>query len=355
MVGAVVTDANGEIIGEGWHTGWGEAHAEVEAIRAVEAAGAGAALGGATLYVNLEPCSHHGKTPPCADLIVEKGIPRVVAAMEDPNPDVAGSGFQRLRDAGVDVTVGIREHEARRLNEAFVRHVTTGRPLVTVKLALTLDGRVATRTGDSRWITSAESRALVHRLRAESDAVLVGAGTARADDPRLTGRDAPPAGGRQPLRVVLDRSGTLPGVLKLFGVSDAARTVAFVATGGRPAYAESLEAAGGSVVPINERDGHLDLQAILTTLGSGVGLPAGSRRVQSVMVEAGPGLATAFLKADLADRLLAFVAPKLVGDDGIPAVGDLDIDQMAAALQPAESVWEAVGPDVLLRAYLRAV
>jgi diaminohydroxyphosphoribosylaminopyrimidine deaminase/5-amino-6-(5-phosphoribosylamino)uracil reductase len=251
--------------------------------------------------------------------------------------------------------VGVRGHEARRLNEAFARHVATGRPLVTIKLALTLDGRVATRTGDSRWISSPESRAVVHRIRAESDAVLVGAGTARADDPRLTVRDAAPAGGRQPLRVVLDRSGSLPGVLKLFGVSDAARTVAFVATGGRPSYAESLEAAGGRVVHVDEREGHLDLEAILATLGSGAGLPAGSRRVQSLLVEAGPGLATAFLKADLADRLLAFVAPKMVGDDGIPAVGDLGIDEMANSLQPVESAWEVVGADALLRAYLRPV
>ena len=300
--------------------------------------------------VTLEPCSHHGKTPPCADLVVARGIPRVVVAHEDPFPEVAGRGIARLRASGAEVTVGVREREARRLNEAFLTHVRTGRPLVTLKWALTLDGQVATASGDSRWITSPEARALVHRWRAEVDAVLVGAGTARADDPALTVRDGPLADGRtQPLRVVLDRTGRLSPTLRLFSDEHAARTVAVVASGVAPAYADSLRARGGTVLEAPEADGHLDLGAVLDALGSGEGLP---RRVQSVLVEPGPGLASAFLRAGLADRLFAFVAPKLAGA-GVAIASDLGVEKMADARTFAESAWETVGPDVLLRGYLR--
>src|SRR5690606_580289 len=213
------------------------------------------------------------------------------------------------------------------------------------------DGRVATATGDSRWISSAESRALVHRWRAELDAVLVGAGTARADDPALTVRHVE---GRQPLRVVLDRAGALPPSLRLFTDAYAARTVAVVGDGVRPGYADALTEAGGRVLGVPERDGHLDLGAVLDRLGAGDGVAGPARPVQSVLVEAGPGLATALLRPDLVDRLFVFVAPKLIGD-GIPAVGDLGLTRMADALTFAESSWEPVGPDLLVRGYLRAV
>ena len=217
LVGAVVLGPEGEVWGEGWHRAYGGPHAEVWAVRDAEERGLGDRLQEATLVVTLEPCSHHGKTPPCADLVVRKGIRHVAVAHADPFSEVAGRGIERMREAGVEVVVGVREREARRLNEAFLTHVRTGRPLVTLKTAATLDGRVATRTGDSRWVTSSESRQLVHRLRAEADAVLVGAGTAAADDPALTVRDVPLQDGqRQPLRVVLDRAGDLRPDLQLF-------------------------------------------------------------------------------------------------------------------------------------------
>ncbi len=356
MVGAVLLDAGGAVIGEGWHGRYGGPHAEVEAIRAAEAASAGARIDGGTMYVTLEPCSHHGKTPPCADLLVEKGIQRVVAAMGDPNPRVSGAGFARLRDAGVDVTIGLCEREAKRLNEAFVHHLATGRPLVVLKLAVTLDGRVATGSGDSRWVTGPVARALVHHWRAESDAVMVGAGTAMADDPLLTARDLPEGhqAVRQPLRVVLDRAGALPASLNLFSRADAP-TVAFVCEGSRPEYADALAGSGGQVIAIPTRDGHLDVVAVLETLGGGITLPDGLRRVQTVLVEAGPGLATALLQADLVDRLYAFVAPRLVGADGLPAVGPMHIDSMSDAPAPAESTWEIVGSDALMRGYFRSL
>ena len=356
MVGAVLVSPAGEVLGEGHHQRYGGPHAEVHAVRSATAAHGAEALRTATLYVTLEPCSHHGKTPPCADLVLACGIPRVVVGMEDPFPAVAGRGIARLRAAGVKVEVGVREAACWRLNEAFVTRVTEGRPLVALKWAQTLDGHVATRTGSSQWISSRPSRALVHRWRAEADAVLVGAGTARHDDPALTVRHVPLADGQpQPLRVVLDRTGTLPPDLQLFTDAHAARTVAVVAEGSTPLYGEALSAAGGLVLPTPtvERDGqpHLDLLALLRALAAG---PGAHLPVQGVLVEPGPGLATALLQADLVDRLYAFVAPKLVGGDGRKAVGPLGVREMAEALTFAEARWEPVGSDGLLRAYRRA-
>ncbi|MDX1418982.1 MAG: bifunctional diaminohydroxyphosphoribosylaminopyrimidine deaminase/5-amino-6-(5-phosphoribosylamino)uracil reductase RibD [Rubricoccaceae bacterium] len=349
LVGAVLVSPDGEVLGEGFHARWGTPHAEVAAVRDAEARGHGDRLREATLYVNLEPCSHHGKTPPCADLLLERGVPRVVVAHEDPFPEVAGRGLRRLREAGVDVTVGPLAAAARRLNEAFLRHVATGRPLVTLKWAQTLDGQVATASGDSRWVSSERSRALVHRWRAEADAVLVGAGTARADDPRLTVRHVD---GRQPLRVVLDRTGTLPPSLQVFTDAHAGRTVAVVGEGARPGYAGAVEAAGGALLRAPVRQGHLDLGAVLDRLGAGEGLPDGARPVQSVLAETGPGLATALLRQDLADRLFVFIAPKVIGR-GTPAVESLGAERMAAARMCTEATWEPLDPDVLFRGWLR--
>ena len=353
LVGAVIVGPGGEVWGEGWHGGWGGPHAEVWAVRDAERRGYGDRLDEATLYVTLEPCSHTGKTPPCADLVLDRGIPRVVVAHEDPYPEVAGRGIRRLREGGVEVAVGVRERAARRLNEAFLTHVRTGRPLVTLKTAATLDGQIAAASGDSRWVTSRPARALVHQMRAETDAVLVGAGTALADDPALTVRHVPLGPGqRQPLRVVLDREGALPPALGVWG-DGAAPTVAVVSEAAAPpAYADALASWGGVVLRVPERDGHLDLGDLIGRLGSGGDLPEGVRPVQSVLVEAGPGLATAFLAQDLADRVLWFVAPKVLGA-GRPAVGDLGAGRMADALPFAESRWEVVGPDVLLHGYRR--
>ncbi len=351
MVGAVVLGPDGETWGEGWHGRWGGPHAEVWAVRDARRRGH-ADLSRATAVVTLEPCSHTGKTPPCADLLVREGVRAVVVAQEDPFPAVAGRGVERLRAAGVDVAVGVRGDRARRLAQAFRTHVTTGRPLVTLKLAATLDGQVATASGDSRWVSSPESRRRVHRLRAETDAVLVGAGTAAADDPSLTVRDVPLAAGqRQPLRVVLDRAGSLRPGLQLF-TDGAAPTLAVSAT--TPGYADALRQRAGAVLLADEVGGHLDLGAVLDALGAGDGLPDGVRPVQSVLVEAGPGLATALLAADRVDRVWWFVAPKLVGR-GTPAIRDLGTHQMADALGFAESRWETVEPDALLIGERRAL
>ena len=352
MVGCVVLGPDGQTWGQGWHGAWGGPHAEVWAIRDADRNGYADRLAEATVVVTLEPCSHTGKTPPCADLLVERGVRHVVVAQRDPFPAVAGRGLDRLRRTGMEVTVGVRGERARRFNEAFRTHVMTGRPLVTLKLAATLDGHVATATGDSRWVSSPESRAVVHRLRAETDAVLVGAGTARADDPSLTVRDVPLGPGQShPLRVVLDRTGSLPADLGLF-TDRAAPTLAISAQ--TPRYADALTEAGGAVMQVAQRDGHLDLGAVLDRLGTGDGLPPPCRPVQSVLVEAGPGLATALVAQDLVDRIWWFVAPKLVGE-GTPALRDLGTTRMADALGFVASRWEAVGPDALLVGYRRSV
>ncbi|MEM6782227.1 MAG: bifunctional diaminohydroxyphosphoribosylaminopyrimidine deaminase/5-amino-6-(5-phosphoribosylamino)uracil reductase RibD [Bacteroidota bacterium] len=350
LVGSVVAASDGTVLGEGYHERYGEGHAEVNAIASAEALHGTDALRSATLYVNLEPCSHHGKTPPCADLILKKGIPRVVVGMVDPFPRVAGGGIARMRTAGVDVTVGVLEAECQRLNEAFVHHIATGRPLVTLKVAQTLDGAIATRTGDSRWVSGEVARVRVHQWRSELDGVLVGSGTARADDPALTVRHVE---GRQPVRVVLDRTGSLPPTLQLFTDAHAAKTVAVVAEEAQPPYAEALADRGGTLlrVPTVADKGrtHLDLSAVLDALGAGVGP---HRPMQSLLVEAGPGLATALFQRDLVDRFFCFVAPKVAGG-GTPVLHDLGLARMADARTFAEHHWETVGNDVLFRGYAR--
>lgn len=348
MVGAVLVGPEGTVLGEGWHRQYGGPHAEAHAIQDAEDAHGPNTLRDATLYVNLEPCSHHGKTPPCTDLILEKGIPRLVVGTVDPFPSVKGRGIRRLREHGVEVQVGVLRSDCFRLNEAFFHHVETGRPLVTLKVAQTLDGQVATRTGDSQWISGEASRTLVHRWRAELDGVMVGSGTARSDDPRLTVRHVD---GAQPVRVVLDREGSLSPQLSVLTDDHAANTVVAVAEGTTPPYADALRDRGGHVVSVPETpDGHLDLHRLLQRLGKDAGRSA--EPLQSLLVEAGPGLATALLRAGLVDRYFAFVAPKLAGQ-GRPTTGDLGVEQMTRALTFAEHNWETVGDDALLRGYLR--
>ena len=346
MVGAVLVDPEGGVLGEGWHGAYGGPHAEVWAIMDALKTYPSEALRNATLYVNLEPCSHYGKTPPCADFVLEHRIPRVVVGMADPNPEVAGRGIERLRAAGVSVSVGVCEHACYRLNEAFVHHISTGRPLVTLKIAQTLDGQVATTSGDSRWISGKEARVLVHRWRTELDGVMVGRGTAEADDPALTVRHV---AGRQPIRVVLDGAGSLRPDLRVLADEHADKTIVAVATGVRPAYADALTARGGRVISVERSaDGRLDLRDLLVRLGREGG--ADGKPMQSVMVEAGRSLATSLFRANLVDRYFLFVAPKLVGT-GISSIGELNIERMADARTFAESDWERVGADLLFRGY----
>ena len=339
MVGAVIV-RDGEIVGEGFHPQAGEPHAEVFALRE-----AGARAKGATAYVSLEPCNHHGRTPPCTEALIAAGVARVVVAATDPNPLVSGRGLDRLAIAGVAVASGLLEAESRRLNEAFERWITTGRPFVTVKLATSLDGRIAAQTGRSQWITGAPARAQVHRLRAHADAVLVGSGTALADDPRLTARDVP-GPWHPPLRIVVDSALRVPPRAKLF--DPAAPGGALVATAlpeDAPA-ARALIARGVTVWSLPGADGRVDLAALLERLGARDPAP-----VTSLLVEGGGVLAGALLRAGLVDKLVTHVAPLVIGGDGKPAFDALGLAAPADGPRFRFAEVERLGDDLEIVAY----
>ena len=334
---------DGVVLGEGWHVRAGEPHAEVHALRA-----AGARARGATAYVTLEPCSHHGRTPPCADALIRAGVARVVAAMGDPNPQVAGGGLQRLREAGIEVVSGVLEGEARALNAGFVKRMQTGLPYVRVKLAMSLDGRTAMASGESQWITGPAARAEVQRLRARSSVVLSGADTVLQDNARLTvrpdelGLDAEQcalAAARPPLRVLVDGRLRVPPDAAFFQAG-----AALVACAAEAAAAEALRAQGHEVRVLPAGDGHVALEALLRLLGE--------RGANEVLVEAGPRLARAFARAGLVDEYQIFVAPKLLGSSARPLL-DWPLQQMAEA--PALQIDDirAFGDDWRIRAVPR--
>lgn len=309
-VGAVVV-RDGGVVGEGWHEGPGTAHAEIAAI-------AGRDVTGATLYVNLEPCSHAGRTPPCAPALAAAGIARVVTALEDPDPRVRGSGTSHLRAAGVEVDVGVLADEARRVNAPYLHHRATGRSFLSLKLALTLDGRMSARDGSSRWITGEATRGLVHRRRLEADAVMVGSGTVGADDPRLTARADPAP--RQPTRVVVDGSGTTSPKAALFR-RDAPVLVA--TTDGSPVpWRRACRDAGAEVLVLDGAPEGVALRPLLEELGS--------RDLVEVLCEGGARLATSLLREDLVDRLEIHFGPLLTGAGGA-AIGDLGVRSMRDA------------------------
>ena len=341
MVGAVLVDPQDTMLGEGFHEQYGGAHSEVNAIRMAELEHGTASLKDATLYVNLEPCNHHGKTSPCVDLILAKRIPRVIVGMEDPNP-VAHGGIRTLQEHGVEVRSGVLNSECRRLNEAFSHHVLTGKPLISVKIAQTLDGRVADTTGASQWISGVDARARVHEWRARHGGILVGAGTAQRDDPSLTVRHVD---GASPARYVLDRTGILPPSLRLFTDHHASQTTAIVGQGTIPAYAEHLSETGGRIVEVRERNNHLDLEHVLQIIGA-------EDNIQALLVEPGPGLLAALISNDLVDRLYVFIAPKLLGS-GHLALDNILQRPLAEAITFADSRWETVGQDALFAGYLR--
>jgi len=335
LVGAVVVSADGRVVGEGWHEGSGRPHAEVVALRE-----AGEAAIGSTLYTSLEPCNHFGRTPPCTRAIVEAGIARVVAAMRDPNPVVDGGGFDELRSSGVAVREGLLVDEAARQNEAFVKHVRTGLPFVVWKMAASLDGKVAARDGSSRWITGEAARADVHRLRAWSDAIVVGAGTALVDDPSLTVRE-PGYRGRPPLRVLVDARGRVPATGDLF--DEAAPTlVATTDLASAQRRAEWSEA--GAEVSIYEVEGEgVPLAELVADLGK--------RDVQGVLLEGGPTLAFSAVEEGVVDKVVVYLAPRLIGGTEAPTVlGGRGFVPIASAVRLRVRSFDSVGDDLRVEA-----
>ena len=335
LVGAVVV-RDGEVVGEGWHARAGEAHAEVRALDA-----AGAAAGGATLFVTLEPCNHHGRTPPCVEAVVRAGISRVVVGALDPDPRMGGRSVEMLREAGISVEV-VDDPASEVQNEQFFHRMRTGRPFVHVKLATTLDGRIAASGGDSKWVTGEAARLRAHELRAEAGAVLVGAGTVRADDPTLTARGLPvepPA----VTRVVLDPRLTTGPETELARTATKAPLVVIVGEDVPEDRVEALRDVGVEVVAAPAVGDRMDLRFVLDDLGR--------RGIRGVLVEGGGETATGFVERGLADKLTLFYAPRLIGSEGVPMIGALRATRMAEALQFRVSEVEKIGEDVAVTLY----
>jgi len=332
-VGCVLVNG-GRVVGRGWTQKGGRPHAETEAL-----APAGAAARGATAYVSLEPCSHWGQTPPCADALIAAGVSRAVVAIEDPDPRVAGAGIARLRAAGIAVELGLCADEAAEINAGFLQRVRTGRPLVTLKLAASLDGRIATKTGESRWITGLAARERTHALRASHDAILVGTGTVIADDPELTCR-LPGLVGHSPLRVVLDRTLRVPLGARVFAETGAVATWVVTLPSAAPERQAELSRRGVELIAVApDEAGRIDLAAALRALGD--------RGLTRILVEGGGTLAASLLRAGLVDRLVWAHAPLLIGGDGIPSVAALGLDHLAAAPGFELLATERVGADVV--------
>ena len=334
LVGAVIV-RDGAIVASGWHRAAGEPHAEIHALRM-----AGELARGATLYVTLEPCAHHGRTGPCAEAVIAAGLARVVVALSDPNPLVAGRGIHLLTAAGIEVTTGICEDEARRQNEIFLKWVTTKRPFVTLKTAMTLDGKIASHTGASQWITGAAARARVHAYRNEYDAILVGIGTVLADDPSLTTR-LEHGTGKNPLRIVLDSEARTPLDAKL--VADgAAPTIIVVSERADHRRVNLLRACGAEVVTLGAQ--RVDIAALLDYLGA--------RDITSLFVEGGAAVNWSLLAGGSVNKVHAFIAPMLMGGETAKTpIGGTGFDSPQTALRLHDMTVEQVGTDILVTGY----
>lgn len=338
VVGAVIV-RDGKIVASGYHKKAGGAHAEVEALADLE----GEAGVRDVLYVTLEPCNHYGRTPPCTEAILQRGIKRVVVGMMDPNPDVTGGGCDFLAQRGVEIKTGVLESECRRLNEVFIKHATTGLPFVTAKSALTLDGWTATGTGHSRWVTNERSRRFVHHLRDRMDGLMVGIGTVLADDPSLTTRLGR-GKGRDPARIIVDTRLRVPDNARVMTHDSAAPTILAVGEGADAERIEILKKNG--IIPLicPVKRGRIDLAALLAELGR--------MSMTSIMVEGGGILMGSMIREGLVDKFYLFLAPKLLGgDDGIPMASGPGSERMDQCLNLKDVRVRRFGNDILVRGY----
>ena len=332
MVGAVIVDGDGNIAGEGYHHKAGQPHAEINALAA-----AGDKAKGATVYVTLEPCSHYGRTGPCCEALIKAGVKRVVSAVTDPNPLVAGRGLNRLREAGIEVTENVCEDEAKKLNEKFFFWITHKRPFVSLKYAMTLDGRLAAAGGDSKWITGTEARTYAHYLRKTHDAVLVGKNTVLKDDCELTTRMVK---GKNPVRIVLDSNAAIPLNAKILN-GEAKTIVAVSEAAPQDKLNELQKLTTVEVLKLPQQNGHLDLQALLEKLAA--------MEITSVLVEGGSEVHGAFIDAGLAEKVYAFIAPKIIGGkEAIGPVGGIGGTDMGKALKLRNVEYQQLGTDFLI-------
>lgn len=338
MVGAVFV-VNDRIVSKGWHEVFGGSHAEVIALKDIsrEMGEKG------SLYVNLEPCCFTGKTPPCTRMILEKGVPHVIVGMLDPNPRVNGKGVEFLRQNGVKVDFNVMENKCRELNRPYIKYITQGIPEVILKAATTLDGRIATCATDSRWISGQKARTYTHRMRAEFDAVMVGVGTVLADNPLLTVRHIK---GRNPLRVIVDTNLKTPLSAKILINDPETKTIIFAGDHLPPEKLEEYNRGDNKIIPIGRAgDGHLDLEQIMLNLGT--------MGIASVIVEGGSYLFTSLLKSKIADRLVAVIAPKVIGGDGVPFIRELGIKSMESVESWRLNRVKRLDNDIMLEIFLK--
>jgi diaminohydroxyphosphoribosylaminopyrimidine deaminase / 5-amino-6-(5-phosphoribosylamino)uracil reductase len=337
VVGCIIV-SNNKIVGRGFHPKAGDPHAEVFALTE-----AGEQARGGTAYVTLEPCSHTGRTPPCSQALIKAGVSRVVAAMTDPNPQVSGKGMKMLAEAGIETKVGVREKEAQALNRPFITWITQGRPMVTLKMAASLDGKTATRTGESQWITGPDARRRVQAMRNRHDVVMVGIGTVLADNPRLNCRMA---GGRDPIRLVVDSRLRIPPQATIFNSSTTAPLMVATLEGSDSKSVKKLENQGVDVILCPENGtGQVDLPGLMQQLGQ--------REITSVLSEAGGILSDGLLNAGVVDRLALFLAPKLIGGQEAPGLlKGLGIDRLDQAQKIGDMTFTQVGDDILLEGNL---
>lgn len=339
LVGAVIVKQN-RIIGEGYHKAYGNHHAEVNAfLNATED------VKGATMYVNLEPCSHYGKTPPCAQTIVEKGIKKVIIGMKDPNPLVAGKGIIILKEAGIEVVTGVLEEEGKKLNEIFIKYITTKLPFVIMKTAMTLDGKIATRINDSKWITGELSRKYVHELRHRMAGIMVGIGTVIADDPSLTTRFED-GRGSDPIRIIVDSSARIPLEAKVLNTKSDAKTIIAVTDKAKEEKLKMLEEKGAEIISTPSKNGRVDLKILMKELGE--------RRIDSILLEGGSELNYAALDECIVDKVTAFVAPKIIGGNASKTpVGGQGKAYMEDAINLHCIDIDRFGDDIMIEAYFK--
>lgn len=340
MVGAVIV-RDGQIIARGFHEVYGGRHAEVNAVRNLKQSDQ-SIENQDVMYVTLEPCNHYGKTPPCTQLILNEGIKKLVVAMEDPNPLVAGRGIKRLRDHGVEVVVGVLEEKAKALNKAFIKNILHKAPHCTAKWAMTMDGKMATDGGDSQWISSKASRTMVHKWRSESDAVLVGSGTALADNPRLNVRLVE---GENPYRVVIDTKARLPLESNLVACQDPHKTIVYVSKTAKAEKLEALKEKGVQVFKVASKENHLDLKQVFQHLYS--------LNLCDLFLESGPVLQGALLKQGLIDSVKAFISPKISGGQIHSPFQSFDCVRMGDAVKLDVEAFEMVDQDILITANVR--
>jgi diaminohydroxyphosphoribosylaminopyrimidine deaminase / 5-amino-6-(5-phosphoribosylamino)uracil reductase len=336
MVGAVILQGE-EIVGEGYHHQAGLPHAEVEAIRA-----AGKKARGGTIYVTLEPCSHYGRTPPCTKAIIEAGLAKVVVAMTDPNPKVAGRGIQQLRDMRIEVIEDVLTNDARKLNEVFINYITTQRPFVVLKSAVTLDGKIASASGDSQWITGPEARLYGHGLRDTYDAILVGVGTVLADNPSLTTR-LPDQAGKDPIRIIVDSKARTPVDALVFNPLSKAKVIVAVTQEAPKERLESLRAKGAEVIITPGKEGRVNLPYLLKELGK--------LEVSSVLIEGGGQINGAFFQEKLIDKVNWFIAPQILGSTPYQAILGWQAQTMDEAVVLKEQEIKILGKDILISGY----